>query len=120
MGNAFDQNDGTAIAGYKYYLCVIAVAPGATWSGSVRLAGMQTGTDLLVCRFQFALSSTASNNARNVQPYAGVSESLDNQNYVITTASACPTISALATVLHQNCRSNNPNKNLNRATDCPA
>jgi type IV pilus modification protein PilV len=120
LGAAVDQNDGSAIAGYKYYLCVVAVAPATTWGGTVRLAGMNSGTDLLVCRFQFAASGTTSTNARNVQPYSMVAESLDNQNYVITTASACPTISGLATVLHQNCRSNNPNKNVNRASDCPA
>ncbi|MFO1329697.1 MAG: prepilin-type N-terminal cleavage/methylation domain-containing protein [Rubrivivax sp.] len=120
MGNAVDQNDGTTIAGYKYYLCVVALAPNTTWSGTVKLTGMQTGTDLLVCRFQFPSSGSVSANARNVQPYSTVAESLDNQNYVITTSSACPTIGGLATTLHQNCRSNNPNKNLNRATDCPA
>ena len=120
MGNAVDQNDGSAIAGYKYYLCVVAVAPNTTWGGSVKLTGMQTGADLLVCRFQFPAATGVSTNARNVQPYSAVAESLDNQNYVITTSSSCPTISSLATTLHQNCRSNNPNKNLNRATDCPA
>lgn len=119
MGNAVDQNDGTAIAGYKYYLCVVALPANTTWSGGIKLAGMNSGTDYLVCRFQYPAAAGVSANARNVQPYAAVSESLDNQNYVLTTASACPTVTGLATTQHQNCRTSNPNKNVNRATDCP-
>lgn len=123
LSNATDQNSGNAISGYKYYLCVVSVnVAGASWSGGVRLAGsgLNTGSDYLVCRFQFPAATGISNNQLNVQPYANVSDSLDNQNYVITTASSCPTVTSLATTLHQNCRSSNPNKNLSRSTDCPA
>jgi prepilin-type N-terminal cleavage/methylation domain-containing protein len=124
LADALDQNSGAAIAGYKYYLCVISVpAAGASWSGTLRLggAGLAAGTNYLVCRFQYASASGISANQRNVQAYAGVGESLDNQNYVITTASSCPTITSLATTQHQNCRSSNPNGNaLNRPLDCPA
>jgi type IV pilus modification protein PilV len=120
IGNAVNQNNGLTITGYKYYLCVVALPANGSWSGTVRLAGMTSGTDLLVCRFQFAVAAGITANARNVQPYGAVTESLDNQNYVLSTASSCPTISGLATVEHQNCRSSAPNKNLNRATDCPA
>lgn len=121
IGDAKDQNTGAPIPNYKYYLCVIQVAnSGDAWSGTVKLTGMSTGTDYLVCRFQYAAVAGVSANARNVQPYAGVTESLDQQNYYVTTAHSCPTVSSLALTLHQNCRSSNPNSNPNRATDCPA
>lgn len=116
MGDAVDQNSGSAIAGYKYYLCVVEIPVNSSWSGSVRLAGMATGDNRLVCRFQFPAAAGISANSRNVQPYATVRESLDNQNYVITDNATCPTISSLATIQHQVCRSTNTN----RAADCPA
>ncbi len=118
---AVNQSSGAVIAGYKYYLCVVSVATeGQTWAGRVRLAGMASGTDYLVCRFQYPSANGVTANQRNLQPYAAVAESLDNQNYVLTTASSCPTVSGLATTLHQSCRSSNPNANANRSTDCPA
>lgn len=131
LEDAKDQNDApdsaAVIAGYKYYLCVVRVATkGAEWGGTIRLAapGLNSGTNYLVCRFQYApLDATPSkvNNPKNVQPYTQVGDSLDNQNYVITTANSCPTIDSLQTKQHQNCRSSNPNNNeLNRGTDCPA
>ena len=116
LGNAVDQNDGSAIAGYKYYLCVMEVPANGSWSGTVRLAGMVSGVDRLVCRFQFPAVAGITPNARNVQPYATVKESLDNQNYVITGNAACPTVSSLVTTLHQDCRASNAS----RATHCPA
>lgn len=119
--DARDQNDNNVISGYKYYLCVVYMAgEGQSWSGKVRLAAtsLNDGTaDLLVCRFQYAASSTGDTNQRNVQPYSGVADSLDNQNYVITNLSNCPTIDSLATTQHQNCRSSN---NATRASECPA
>jgi prepilin-type N-terminal cleavage/methylation domain-containing protein len=117
--NAVDQNDGSTISGYKYYLCVLSVpSAGAAWSGTLRLAGtgLNSGaTNYLVCRFQYPSASGITPNMRNVQPYSGVAESLDNQNYVLTTSGSCPTVTSLSTTLHQNCRSSNGN----RATDCP-
>lgn len=124
LANAINQNDGSVIAGYKYYLCVVNVAAiGNQVSGTMRLAAptLNAGaTNYLVCRFEYGEAPGVSANTRNVQPYAGLAESLDNQNYVITTASSCPTVDSLATTQHQNCRSDNPNKNVNRAADCPA
>lgn len=125
LSDATDQNTGSTISGFKYYLCVISVASeGAAWSGMVRLAAAALnsgGTNYLVCRFQYPSAAGVSANQRNVQPYAAVAESLDNQNYVLTTASSCPSVSSLATTLHQNCRGSNPNSNAaNRASDCPA
>jgi hypothetical protein len=115
-GNAVDQNSGLVVAGYKYYLCVIPVASGTAWSGTIRLSGMSTGTDYRVCRFQFPSGTAATNNELDIQPYTSVAESLDNQNYIITTNNTCPTISSLPTTLHQSCIAANPS----RATDCPA
>lgn len=123
LSDATDQNNGSVISGYKYYLCVVSVnVAGASWSGKVRLAGsgLNSGTNYLVCRFQFPAASGISNNQLNVQPYVNVNDSLDNQNYLVTTASSCPTVSSLATTQHQNCRSSNPNSNASRSTDCPA
>lgn len=120
FGDAEDQTTHQAIAGYKYYLCVIPVPLNGTWSGTLRLSGMASGTDYLVCRMQFPAADGVSDNARNVQPYLAVNDSLDNQNYVITTPTrqnpGCPTVSTLATTQHQDCRASNAN----RAADCPA
>lgn len=129
--DALDQNDiSQKIAGYKYYMCVVHVAAtGDAWSGMVRLAASSlnnSATDYLVCRFQYKakVDKPSVDNPNNVQPYTGVTDSLDNQNYLITTANTCPTVgpngSTFQTTQHQNCRSGNPNKNVNRATDCPA
>jgi Tfp pilus assembly protein PilV len=137
FGDASDQNfdpiTGTsgvtgvdAVLNTKYYLCVVPIAKGGTWSGQVRLSGMNTGTDYLVCRFEYAASQGGTPNDRNHQPYDKVDSSLDNQNYIITTNSTCPQVTSpavppatpttLQTVLHQDCRA----VNANRATDCPA
>ncbi|WP_284618230.1 type IV pilus modification PilV family protein [Aquabacterium humicola] len=121
LNNAVDQNTGTAITGYKYYLCVISVpSAGAPWAGTLRLGGtgLNSGaTNYKVCRFQYPTGNGATANQRNVQPYTQVSESLDNQNYILSTSGGpnCPTVTSLATVLHQDCRSSNAA----RATECP-
>ena len=114
VSNAVDQTSGATITGYKYYLCVVSVATaGAAWAGPLRLAGMASGTGYQVCRFQYPTAAGVSANARNVQPYVSVAESLDQQNYVLTTANSCPTVGDLATTLHQDCSGNSrPN--------CPA
>lgn len=123
LSDAMDPNGGGPITGYKYYLCVVSVPhAGDPWSGTLRLAAHalhEGSANYLVCRFQFPSAAGVTPNARNVQPYNGVTESLDNQNLVISTANSCPTLDSLATTLHQNCRSNNPNANASRGTDCP-
>ena len=116
VSNALDQTTRSAISGYKYYLCVVSVpAAGAAWAGRVRVTGMASGTssDYLVCRFQYPTSPGATANQRNVQPYVSVAESLDQQNYILTSANSCPTVSSLATTLHQDCRGNGARP------DCP-
>ncbi len=116
VSNALDQTTRLAISGYKYYLCVVSVPnAGAAWAGRLRLTGMASGTssDYLVCRFQYPTSPGATANQRNVQPYVSVAESLDQQNYILTSANSCPTVSSLATTLHQDCRGNGARP------DCP-
>lgn len=124
---ATDQNDNippptATIALAHYYLCIIpvtATGAGSAWSGTLRLGGLPTTSDYKVCRFQYPTSSYLTANMRNAQPYVGVNESLDNQNYYITNSggASCPSISAnvgnitrtasdtLVTTLHQDCRS---------------
>ena len=117
LANAVDQTTSAAISGYKYYLCVVSVAAvGAPWSGRFQLSGMATGTNYRVCRFQYPAAAGVSTNQRNVQPYSAVAESLDQQNYIITTANSCPAVQSLATTPHQDCQ----NSNASRTTDCPA
>lgn len=100
-----------------YYLCIIPITVGGAWSGTIRLGGVATNANYKVCRFQYPASSYLTPNMQNIQPYAGVNESLDNQNYYIENSNNanCPTITssggtlanggAVATTLHQNCRS---------------
>ena len=133
LDTARDQNNSNiatnAIVGFKYFLCVIPVTSGGTWSGTMRLAGMTTGNNgskWLVCRFQYPSSTFQNDNERNVQPYVNVNGSLDSQNYYIVQGSSCPTVSvttgngpsqqttSVATVLHQDCRNSAAN-----ATNCP-
>ncbi len=126
LGNATDQNTGASISGYKYYLCVISVpTPGAPYSGTFRLGGVGLSAgppDYLVCRFQYPAAAGVSSNQRNVQPYSAILDSLDTQNYIISTANSCPTVSGLATVEHQNCRSSGGNSvgPVQRLLNCPA
>jgi Tfp pilus assembly protein PilV len=114
FGDATNQDTDAVIAGYKYYLCIVPVTSGGSWSGTLRLSGVSTG--LRVCRMQFAPVTGLSANQRNEQPYVDVAESLDSQNYVVTGSGSCPTVDGLATTLHQDCRSSNPSL----ATDCPS
>ncbi len=116
FGDARNQNTGAILAGFKYYLCILPMLDDGQWSGTLRLSGMNTGTDYRVCRFQYPAAAGTTANQRNVQPYVNVRDSLDSQNYVITTSNSCPTVSGLATTLHQRCIASNAA----RATECPA
>lgn len=138
FGNAVNQNNGTTIAGFKYYLCVVPLAPPSAnapydWSGTVRIAGPSawhsSGNKYYVCRYQYtATNSLTDINQRNVQPYVAVNRSIDQQNYLIATTSnststaepICPTTMNAANVstgvLHQDCRSAS---NAGYATACP-
>lgn len=117
---ATDPTSGTALAGYRYYLCVVQVpSAGASWSGPLALAApaLHSGsTQLLVCRLEFPAAAGLTANQRNMQPYSQVAESLTSQNYVLSSNGSCPTVDGLASVEHQRCRNDNPH----RASDCPA
>jgi prepilin-type N-terminal cleavage/methylation domain-containing protein len=124
--DATDQGNGTLITadnGYKYYVCVVPLESPFTWSGTVRLGGVLTSGDYIVCRYQYTQTNITANE-RNVQPYAGVNMSMDEQNYLVTTSSSatCPSSMTVAGVsvgvLHQDCRSSNTAGYL--ATNCPA
>ena len=122
--------------GYKYYLCVIPLDTPFTWGGTVRIGGVSTTSNYLVCRYQYT-QNTVTANERNIQPYVNVNQSIDEQNYQIVTSSSTSTSSLAGTVttacpntgaqnmtvagvsvgvVHQDCRSLNPS----RATECPA
>ena len=133
-----DQNSAASspvqVAGvYRYYLCVIPVTAGGTWSGTIRLAGMNANNSgnsnrdkWRVCRFEFPASPLFPNsNERNVQPYTSVATSLDSQNYYVANG-VCPSSSITyfngpsaqttnyTTALHQDCRASAAD-----ATNCP-
>lgn len=137
--DATDQNTGSVITsdnGYKYYLCVVPVAAPFQWSGRLRLGGVLTTSNYVVCRYQYSGAGLTANE-RNVQDYVNVDMSMDEQNYRIVTTSI-NTASSLVTannntpcaglsltdatlgtvstgVVHQDCRAVNPT----RATECP-
>jgi type IV pilus modification protein PilV len=140
--DATDQNTGaliTADNGYKYYLCAIPLSAPGLWSGTMRLGGVPTTSNLLVCRYQY-VQTDITPNERNVQPYVDVNLSMDEQNYQMVTSgnttaaslagslTACPSAMNVTDtsvspsraisigVVHQDCRVQNPN----RATECPA
>lgn len=119
FGNALST--GTS---YKWYMCVIPLSSPKLWSGRVRIGGpvaFRSG-NLFVCRYQY-LDPAMLPFERNVQDYANVDRSIDQQNYRIASGNStatCPASMTLANVsigvLHQDCRPNN----VNRATDCPS
>lgn len=99
VGSAYDQNVSTPteITGYKYYTCLIQPTDHDTnattarvWSGRVDLAGNLTGTK--VCRFSTDAATTVNDNHPAV--YLLVDQSLDNQNFYISTGD-CATGSVL-------------------------
>jgi Tfp pilus assembly protein PilV len=123
FGDAVDQNTNALIPNYKYYICVVPVNTPYSWDGTMRVGGVATTGDYIVCRYQYT-QTTIDVNERNIQPYVNVGKSLDEQNYLLTTSASatCPssmTLSGVSTgVLHQNCRSANSAGYL--ATHCPA
>ena len=123
FGAAVDQNNNTTIANYYYYICVVPVNTPLEWSGTMRVGGVLTTGNYIVCRYQYT-QTTVDVNERNIQPYTAVAKSLDEQNYLLTTSSTatCPSAMTLTGVslgvLHQDCRSTNSAGYL--ATNCPA
>jgi Tfp pilus assembly protein PilV len=127
---ATNQNTGSTISNYKYYLCVMPLDSPFLWGGTVRLTGVPTSSNNLVCRFQYTQTAVTVNE-RNIQPYVDVNQSLDEQNYQMATSSsstttslagstsACPsamTVSGVSVgVVHQDCRL----ANAARGSECP-
>lgn len=119
FGNAMASDNS-----YKWYMCVIPLSSPKLWSGRVRVGGpnaLRSG-NLFICRYQY-LDPGMQPFERNVQDYANVDRSIDQQNYRIASgnsAADCPSSMTLANVssgvLHQDCRPGNAN----RATDCPS
>jgi Tfp pilus assembly protein PilV len=126
FGDAVNQNTNAVISGYKYYICVIPLEAPYKWDGTIRIGGVSTTSNYIICRYQYT-QTAVTDDERNEQPYDDVAMSLDLQNYMLTTASSssptdasCPSSMTVSGVslrkLHQNCRSDNASK----ATDCPA
>lgn len=127
-GRARDQNTNALLATNQYfYICVVPVdntsTPTFSWSGKLLLGGIPNtaANNYFACRYQYASAYLPTNpNARNVQPYDTVIETIDLQNYYITTGAAGATCPAgnfgTSLVLHQDCRASNAS----RTTDCPA
>lgn len=127
FADATDQNSaGVTIENYKYYVCVVPLEAPYLWDGTIRIGGVRTDTNYIVCRYEYTQTAVTANE-RNIQPYVDVNMSLDLQNYLLTTTSSssptnssCPSSMTVTGVsvgrLHQNCRSDNASV----ATACPA
>lgn len=133
--DATDQGSGVVITadnGYKYYVCVVPLEAPFTWGGTVRLGGVLTSSNYLVCRYQYTQTDITVNE-RNIQPYVDVGLAMDEQNYQVVTSgdltsgsikgftgpTYCPAMTVPGVsigVVHQDCRALNPA----RATECPA
>jgi len=117
VNDAYNQNSITltAIPGYKYYACLIQpsnhdtdVSTAEVWSGRVDLAGA-TSTSLAgttVCRFvanssipvPTGIDPTIIYNENHPETYLRVGQSLDNQNFYISSSNCVNT--TLKWVLH--------------------
>lgn len=106
--DAVDQNNSNSvIAGYRAYVCLVfptnhsvplppATTPpgGKHWSAKVELTtNNATSVSAQVCRYGYTPATTDStvDNSRHPPTYMYVTESLDNQNYVLTNNGSCPT-----------------------------
>ncbi len=114
-GQARNQSTNVPLTGFYYYSCVIPVVANGTYAGTLKLGGVSIIGNYKVCRFQYPTANNTSANSRNVQPYVGVDESLDNQNFYIENSinATCPAVGGLALVLHQDCRTSlSPSTNI--------
>lgn len=112
--DARDQNTGSLIAEFKYYICIVPLDAPFLYSGTLRFSGVPTGLlqNNLVCRYQYTQADLDANE-KNIQPYNNVNKSIDEQNYLITTSltATCPlamNVTGVSTgVVHQDCRAVN-------------
>lgn len=114
FNDATDQNSGATIANFKYYICVVPLNAPYLYSGTLRLGGL-IGKGVTVCRYQYTQADLDSNE-KNIQPYTNVNKSIDEQNYLLTSApsplstatATCPAsmnVTGVSTgVVHQECR----------------
>lgn len=121
LSDAVDASTGQALPEQKRYVCLLAASgAGGGWSGRIRLLGVPTDADHVVCRVQLT-DADLDPNQRNAQDYRAVKTHLLHQNYRLHRSSTgtCPEpdVSDHLLVLHQDCRSNDPDR---AASQCPA
>ena len=89
------------------YTCAIPLsANSAGWSGFINMGGglsLLTLRTVRVCRYRYPDAPDTDPNRRNVQAYRNVTQSLFNQNYVISTGPTCSQIDSSLLVEHQIC-----------------
>ena len=115
-GGCYDDSATTkTYAGFITYTCVIRgydhdsnPATRSRWSGAITLTGISIGTastDNKVCRYSYDYDASGTiTNPEHPAVYSQVTESLENQNFIIMKGNAqCPTgaSSLQATVQHQ-------------------
>jgi type IV pilus assembly protein PilV len=91
---------------YRYTCALPLTANSAGWSGFINMGGglsLLTLSTVRVCRYRYPEAPDTDSNRRNVQGYRNVTESLFNQNYVISTGSTCSQIDSSLLVEHQVC-----------------
>jgi prepilin-type N-terminal cleavage/methylation domain-containing protein len=91
---------------YRYTCAVPLAANSAGWSGFINMGGglsLLTLSTVRVCRYRYPEAPDTDPNRRNVQGYRNVTESLFNQNYVISTGPTCSQIDSSLLVEHQVC-----------------
>lgn len=91
---------------YRYTCALPLTANSAGWSGFINMGGglsLLTLSTVRVCRYRYPEAPDTDSNRRNVQGYRNVTESLFNQNYVISTGRTCSQIDSSLLVEHQVC-----------------
>jgi prepilin-type N-terminal cleavage/methylation domain-containing protein len=91
---------------YRYTCALPLTANSAGWSGFINMGGglsLLTLSTVRVCRYRYPEAPDTDPNRRNVQGYRNVTESLFNQNYVISTGRTCSQIDSSLLVEHQVC-----------------
>jgi type IV pilus modification protein PilV len=89
VADATDPNNGDLISGYKLYSCLVQAvdhdndaATPRRWSGQLTVQGGPTGNQR-VCRYN-------GNASDGTGTYQSVTQSLDNQNYLLISNGNCP------------------------------
>jgi type IV pilus modification protein PilV len=111
---ARDQNNPdpltNAIPDFMYYLCVVPLSSPSLYGGTLKFKGINTTQNYFLCRYQWTQLDLDANE-KNIQPYANVNKSIDEQNYMLVRDNSgnCPSSMTVAgvsvSVKHQDCRS---------------